>query len=777
MIENVFPAFELRTLARSNGKLFHTKSVHHKLLAEEISKGWEVLKKGKASVRLKKPKTHGKLLEDRVWTLLNRMQFGHLSGAGGAKLRLDPKDIDGPKSQIDVVGIEDDLALAVECKSQERYGKRGQFQEELAKLASMRERFSRAANSSQFPGLHRRQVALVFFLWNIELTKNDRERAETANVLVFDGKDLEYYEKLTAHLGPAAKYQFFADMLPGKSVPGLELRVPCVRTKMGGFNTYSFPISPEYLLKISYVSHRSKGKASDVHTYQRMLAKARLTKIRQYISDAGIFPTNIVINMEKRRLNFERIKQDNRKDERDESGVLGWLDIRPAYKSAWIIDGQHRLFSYSGHSLAKKSHLSVLAFEGLPPSKQAQLFIDINAKQKSVKQSLLQELFAELHWDAEKPSIRVQAVISKAIQILDADKDSPLYGRIQTADSTKDSVRCISLTSIFNAVEKTGFHIVKEKKDEVIEYGPLWAGDTNATLDRTVFVLKNWLNEIRRYCEDWWNLGSAEGGGLSMNDGITACINVLRSVFVHLEGKKLLHLDNEDLFEILKPYAEALGRHFGHSTPEERKGFRELRGVQGQTARTRHCQQAIRNKISTFNPPGLDEFMNLQKEKTNLRSKEVIDRIERMLQSVVLEELKQEFGSLETEWWVLGVPKKVRLEVSARSESDDAKRGGKEAYFELIDYRKIVLEKWDLLGPVVGYGTGNKDKKTKWIVTLNDKRNIVAHPSSGISLSLEELAELEGYENWLKGKISGTTQDAGSANSGGGDDEAEEVSA
>ncbi len=774
MLENVKASVELRTLARSNARSYFTKSVHSKLLADELANGWEILKKRKTSVGLRKPKSHGVLLEDRVWMLLYRMQFGSLSGVGGAKLWLDAKNEAGPKSQIDVVGIEDDLALAVECKSQERYSKRGQFQEELAKLASIRERFNRAVNGSQFPGPHKRQVALLFFLANVELSKNDRERADTANVLVFDEKDLEYYEKLISHLGPAAKYQFFADMLPGKSVPGLELRAPCVRTRMGGFNTYSFPISPEYLLKISYVSHRSKGKASDVHTYQRMLAKSRLNKIRQYISDAGIFPTNIVINIDKKRLNFERIKQENKKEEQEESGVLGWLDIRPAYKSAWIIDGQHRLFAYSGHPRAKKSHLSVLAFEGLPPSKQAQLFIDINAKQKSVKQSLLQELFAELHWDAERASIRVQAVISKAIQMLDSDKDSALYGRIQTADATKDAIRCISLTSIFNAVEKTGFHIVKEKKDEVIEYGPLWAVETEATLDRTVFVLQNWLNEIRRHCDDWWRLGSAEGGGLAMNDGVTACINVLRSVFAHLDqkGHKLLHLDNEDLFEVVRPYAQALGQHFGHMKPDERKGFRDLRGIQGQTARTRRCQQAIREKISDFCPAGLDEFMSLEKEKTNLRAKEVIDRIERMLQSVVLEELKRECGAMESEWWVLGVPKKVRLEVGARFESDDGKRGSKEAYFELIDYRRIALEKWEIFGPIVGYGTtGNKDKKTKWIVTVNEKRNLVSHPSSGVALSLEELADLEGYETWFRQKI------VGSANSGGSVDSSEEVEA
>ena len=141
---------------------------------------------------------------------------------------------------------------------------------------------------------------------------------------------------------------------------------------------------PEYLLKIAYVSHRSKGRGSDVSTYQRMIQKSRLQKIRKYIDEKGIFPTNIVINFDKKP-NFDRGEQETEQ----ESGLMGWLDIRSAYKSAWIIDGQHRLFAYSGHPMAAKARLSVMAFEGLPASIQAKLFIDINAEQKSVKQSLL----------------------------------------------------------------------------------------------------------------------------------------------------------------------------------------------------------------------------------------------------------------------------------------------------------------------------------------------------------------------------------------------------
>ena len=738
------------------------RASHRRLAEDEISKGWKPKRSGKVSVRLERPKNPGKLLEDRVWSLLYDMQFDQLSGPGGGKLLVDARNTEGPTSQLDVVGIDADIALAIECKSQETLGRRARLQEELGRLSELRERFAKAVNSSHYQTTHRRHVVLVFFCQNVDLSKNDRERAKQSNIIVFDSTDLDYYERLVAHVGPAAKYQFFADMLPGKSIAGLEIRVPCVRTRLGHATCYSFPISPEYLLKISYVSHRSKGKRSDINTYQRMLSRDRLRKIRQYISEDGIFPTNIVVNLDSRRLTFNRIKQESTRDEQRESGILGWLDIRPAYKSAWIIDGQHRLYAYSGHARARSSHLTVLAFEGLPPSKQAQLFIDINAKQKSVRQSLLQELFAELHWDADKPAVRVQAIVSKAIQVLDALAGSALYGRIQTADAVKSLVRCISLTSMFSAIEKSSFYIVKEKKGEVIEFGPLWAVENEATLDRTVTVIDGWLGRIRAACTDWWDLGAAEGGGLAMNDGVTACINVLGNVFEHLDARKnarLVRLDNEDLLALLAPFADAIGRYFANLTSDERRGFRDLRGVQGQVARTRRCQMAIKQRIADFDPPGLAEWQLRERQQTNLRAKEVIDALEQTLQRITLEELKREFGPDESEWWILGVPKKVRLEVAKREQDDDSRRGSKESYFELIDYRTIAIANWRIFEPVFALTkSGNKEKRTHWMVRVNELRNIVSHPSSGVSLSLEELAELDDYRRSLSAKASGKGQ-------------------
>jgi DGQHR domain-containing protein len=117
-------------------------------------------------------------------------------------------------------------------------------------------------------------------------------------------------------------------------------------------------------LKIAFVSHRAKGKPSDIDAYQRLLKKNRLNSIRQYISEGGIFPTNIVVNIaESRWLAFDRGKQEVE----SKASVFGWLHIRPAYRVAWIIDGQHRLFAYANHALARKSLVSVMAFVGLEP--------------------------------------------------------------------------------------------------------------------------------------------------------------------------------------------------------------------------------------------------------------------------------------------------------------------------------------------------------------------------------------------------------------------------
>ena len=751
MLENTKPRAELTGLARSRSRNYVTQSVNPLVVAEEVAKGWQEKKRNKTSVVLTKTKQHGDWLEDRLWVLLYRMGLQYLSGKGGQFVTLNPKDPDSPKNQLDVLAIDEEVAVAFECKSQMKADKRPKFQEDLAKFRNHQPRIAHEVNQ-QFGDGKKRQIVLAMLLHNVILSDEDKKRAEENKVILLNEQDLAYYEQLVSHLGPAAKYQFFADMLPGKPVQGLEIKLPAIKTRMGKHNCYSFSITPEYLLKIAFVSHRMKGKASDVDAYQRMINKNRLRKIREYITDDGVFPTNIILNLEKTP-QFDPSSKEENQDKAN--GILGVITLRPAYKSAWVIDGQHRLYAYSGHPKAAKSLLSVTAFENLPPDKQAHFFTKINAEQKSVPQSLLRELYAELNWDAKDPSTRAVAIVSKAVQTIDTDLDSPFFQRIRKTDDSKDLSRCITLTSVCQALEKSGFYISMQKKDNY-DFGALWAFDNNndSTLRRTVYLLKRWFSVIRDENSEWWDLGAAPGGGLSMSDGITVCINVLRSVFQHLEGTgmKLRHLKDKDLFDAVEDYAIALSSHLASLNLDERKGFREYRGVQGQSRATRKCQHGMQSLLPEFNPPGLHEFIELEGAQTNSRASALVDSIETTLRDVIVEELQSQFGEEENQWWPK-VPMAVRISVANRFEKDDRKLGNQQAYIEIGDMKPIVFDNWDIYEALLAYGKGSKAKRVQWLQDITEIKRQVRSTSNAAPLSIDQLAKVEEYDKWLTEKL------------------------
>ncbi len=491
-----------------------------------------------------------------------------------------------------------------------------------------------------------------------------------------------------------------------------------------------------------------------------MIKKSRLRKIREYIDQNGIFPTNIVVSLEGRRhVNFEPWKNEGAK----EGAKHGMLVLTPSYRCAWIIDGQHRLFGYSGHRKAETSHLSVLAFDGLPASKQAQLFIDINHEQKSVKRSLLQELYAELNWDADDEDKRVSAIVSKAVQVLNEDKESPFVGRILFADETRTDTRCITLESFFRTLNQPGMFTVRTP----VAYGPLWTGDNADTLRRVVQVTKGWFGFIRDSVPDWWQLGAADGGGLSMNDGVSVCMGVLRSVFQHLADKKhlkLILLSNSELVDVLRPFGEALSQFLGSYSPVERVEFRAgARGNQGQTATRRKCEKALNAAVADFAPPGLAEALKLQEAKTNDEAYRLITQLEQTLHKFIISSLKLEYGDDVTDpWWYRGVQEQIRKKATLRLE--ETMEGRKELYLDLIDFRTIVVNNWPIFQNSLGFGkSGSKEVKTAWMQKLNEMRKIVMHPAKQQTITFEQLAQLKEYREMLNQNLEGDQSSAAKA--------------
>ncbi len=756
-LDNVFDRGELSRFSRHQGRKIEEKTVKKHELGHYEEQGWTVLRHNMASIRLQHPRRKSDLLEARVWRLLYKMEFPCLSGANGATLVFDSGVSMLAKKQIDVVAIDDEVAIAIECESYDQPKKDPLFTEKITKHQSIKRAFADAV-AKAFPQEGKRKIATPIFTWDLEVRDSDRARAEEAQITLFSEDELEYYEALVNQLGPAARYQLLADLFRGKDIPGLQTRVPALRTKMGSLYCYTFAVRPQYLLKISYVAHRAKGKPGDIETYQRMVKKTRLKEIADFISADGLFPTNIVINFEDERgLHFDQGKQGG---DTETGGVFGWLTLTPHYGSAWIIDGQHRLFAYSGHNRASSSFLNVLAFQGLSGLEQSAFFVDINSEQRRVPRNLLIQLDAALKWNSPNEDTRVNAIISRACLALDRDGGSPLRGRVLLTDMRRTNTRCISLTALAAALRQPGFFIVKRTKN-FREYGFLWRDAPNLALKRTVTVVPGWLNTIAKRAATWWELGAGEGGGLAMNDGVTVCIRMLRSVLEHLGSpSKIGALDHNELAIRIDPYANAIGEYFARMSSEERRSFRALRGGQGHDTGMRMCQSALSDKFENYEPAGLKEWKRRSATNTNEKARKIIDHIEKALQERVLLRLKKEFDKNPDAWWYKGVPKSVRKKISDRRE--EAGGGRREAFFDILHYEAIIKNNWILFRPEFAYGSRkniSRERGTSWIREIAEWRNKVMHSSRREYLSQDDLSKLKEYQEWLNSAIAGPSDD------------------
>ncbi len=131
------------------------------------------------------------------------------------------------------------------------------------------------------------------------------------------------------------------------------------------------------------MNHQALNHPDGKPAYQRMISSTRIRKIGEFIAKGGYFPTNLLINFTDK-LKFELLSN---KENTDPSLKFGWLTLPAKYRSAWIIDGQHRLYGFShldDHFLDQS--LFVLAFERMAVEKEADLFITINHEQKKASQ-------------------------------------------------------------------------------------------------------------------------------------------------------------------------------------------------------------------------------------------------------------------------------------------------------------------------------------------------------------------------------------------------------
>jgi len=707
--------------------------------------GWEVAKENVNTYRMKKPKAHDVLFEDRVWALFARLGFEHMNKDRNFKIRYSKeKEILG--KQIDVFAADSETVILVECKSAETR-KRKSFSKDIAELGLIKDSIFRKIQKHYSTA--KPKITWIFATNDYIVSEPDQLRLEENNLLHFSQDDIRYYENLVDLLGPVARYQLFGRLFKNQSILGLNYSTPAIKGNVAGFTTYSFSIEPEVLLKIGFVLHRTDSSMHAFDSYQRMVKKPRIKEIEKYINNDGFFPNSIIVNFNSRKpLKFDEVETCEHCSQSD----LGILHLPNKYHSAFIIDGQHRLYGYGNTEWKSKNTIPVVAFENLPEKEQTKIFVDINNKQKSVTKSLLLTLMGEFNWGSENADEAIAAVKTRLIDYLNNKNDSTLYKRIKLLDGKGSLKRCLTKNYLIGqALNKTNMFGITSKK-KIIRTGYLWAGDYETTLNKAYDFLNACFQFFELEVTEQWEKGSVEGGFITMNLGISSIIRIFDDLLEYIEKNEhvdFTKLSGEEIAGMLKPFLNPIITFVKSLSFEQIKKLRGFVGGSAVDRVLREFQDKVNNEFEKFSPEGLAQWQKESSGMYNERARQLGHEMQLRMRDFIFEKLKKEYGLGDDRWWREGIPKDIRKKCAV--EKIEHGEGYEQDYLYLIDYQKIIkYQKKILLNSFTppDLKSAIVDKRLNWFAQWNKIRAKYSHPEKG-KVSEEEYKFMLGLQEWL----------------------------
>ena len=739
-------------------KIYVTEKILAVDLPAYIDNGWEKSKDFKTAkyVGVTKEKPVGEQFEDKLWVLLADMGFPELNGVCDFEISYDFHD-DDLKARVDILAVDEETVLVVLCNSASEVIECN-FSDEI-KSFSEKIPGIRKEVLKKYPG---RKIKFIWATHNIITNRRDLALLDKEGIAYFDDTTVEYYSELAKHLGSCSRYQLLGGLFANQEIKNMDDRVPAIQGKMGGYTYYSFSIEPEKLLKIGYVLHRSEAQHNMMPTYQRIIKKNRLQSVRTFINSGGYFPNSIIISIDTngKGLNFE---QSSSKVESTISKI-GILHIPKRYRSAYIIDGQHRLYGYSDSLYAKTNTIPVVAFVDLDRNEQIRLFMDINENQKAVPKSLRVTLNADMLWESSDFSEQRQALRSKIAQMLGEEATSPLQGRVVIGENEITPIRCITVEAIQSALKKCRFFDTYGKKNVLQKDGTFDCKDNQETCDLFYPFIEKCLLYIRETCIGEWEKGDRENGMLTMNRGIQAIIRVIDDVVNMLVEKGMITPKTQqldDMFALIMYYLKPLTDYINNLNAEQRKDLRGYFGGGADTRFWRAYQKAIADARKDFTPEGLDDYWLNETKIYNDETRSMLQDITSKVKVMISESLEEYFGD---SWLIKGLPKNIYTR--AKHEADEAfyqtvANDGEETEIPIWDYvtlaecKTIVLngKNWSMffedsfVRPEETGLSGGKEVKTDWILKLNAINNKLQKES--YSVPVDEYSYVRSIHEWL----------------------------
>jgi DGQHR domain-containing protein len=720
--------------------------------------GWSIHKKAKTHSWVKRSKSAEIALEDRVWCLFFRMGYQNLSGLKFRVEFVNPDGSSGTK-RIEVLAADNETVVVVECRARENRGRRS-LQKDLDELGAVQKKISQSVRSAFGKG-YNPKIIWLFATHNIIWSEKDAERAETFNIRVITENELQYFESFIAHIGPAGRYQFLAEFLEGQEIPHLQnVRIPAVRGRFGEHIYYSFVISARHLLKIAFVNHQALNHPDGRPAYQRMINKKRVADIGAFIKNGGYFPTNILVNFTET-CRFDLLSN---KENADPNIKFGWLYLPSSYKSAWIIDGQHRLYGFSNvpdHFL--NLNLFVLAFEKMDTKTEADLFITINHEQRSVSKSLLVTLQADLKLGSGDPKEAISALGSALVRSLGNDNTSPFFRRFETPGVAADVSQNLTIAEAVKGLNRSNlFGRVLAKKSKVPGY---FSGQTDSdTLARARKITNGYFRSIMDSNPTRWEKGRS--AYICVNPGIRAHFQLINEALQYLskDGKFDPAIEPaEKVVPQLVSFIEPIRTFIANAADKQIEAkFSRKFGEGGVAEYYFNLCELLQKKHKEFGSAEFKKFKERQADARVEQADKDVGDLQHAISQIVVETLKKvhgtnELASGEKAYWELGIENSDIKQAAYKKQqmTSIAKRSPKEAYLDLIDFDKIIKQptNWPhfegMFNIQMTDEKGGKKYYLAWLEKLNEVRRNAAHKSPYRQYSEDDLE----FVVWLKGQL------------------------
>ena len=721
---------------------------------------------------MSKEKAHDKKFEDKLWCMMYELGFKILNTEDNLKLKYGPNDEDF--QQIDVLAVDDEVALIIECKSSKDYTRvnyKNYLESLPIKIAGFRKCIKELYGE--------RRVKYLFATEKQIIGEADKLRLESLKAYHIDDNATSYISDIIKNYKKASKFQFFGIIFKGETINLDPIDVPALSGMMGGKRYYMFSIEPGHLLKIGFILHRTRTNEREDPTYQRLLVPSRLRGIEKFIENDGFFPNSIIVNFNtsitKKKLEFLQSSSKNL-DSKSRHGVL---KIPNSYSIAYVIDGQHRLYGYANTDEIFDATIPVVAFENLTSDEQLGMFMDINENQKKIAPRLKLTLQEDINWNSTNTLSKMKALRSGVINRL-ADMIGPFRDYLSIGEESKE----LSPNYIDNALKKAPGLLPKVKSSKLInDVGVLYDVQNQKPQDEMEkgrVYLSDLINKSFIYISDnYKDLFENKKYFIRSNRGLFAYIYVLGSLNKFLTEKNRVDINTnvDDRLKFMKPYLDCLLGKLSEMSlnNDDPNGYLKIQGQAAEKTWSMYFESIIKEAYPDFYTDELKTFEETQDEKIQNEARIYLDKIEAWIKNTTLGHLKELFGDA----WNLEIIN-IEIDASARAKKEegriykDEKKKVSIDWEDMLfisDYIDISTRFWNKV-PGEGieydednfkrlfqkisintekeieragnkvYELGNMSSKdgVKWMRQVNNYRNTVAHiGTKSYGLNREEL--------------------------------------